>query len=475
MSLTGANRGDGTDNAAQPAIQILPTSNFTAGAMAVLCVSSDNPASGNDINSVTDTLGNTWTKRQSPVIDPGAAAAGHQGAIFTTPQDGGTLTTSTLITIIWGANKTAKTWVLMEVVGSAGVPTYVTGNIGTGGTGTTSPTITTGSITSGDMVIAMLALEAGTTETITQDGDSTNGAWSAQQTREVGSTTSGSNIASQRKVVTATATQTYNPTLGIAGDLCLAWIQIHETVTESHSGTLAVSGGGTVTPVGKKAAALALAISGGGSTTLAALKQALLALSVSGGGTATLAGIHQAFSALAISGGGSFTFTYDSDNIEVHSGTLSVTGGGSVNLAASVNRAAILSIVGGGSAVLSGTKGAAFALALSGGGSVVLTPVAGRAVILSVIGGGGATIFSTTARISALSVSGGGAITLVITSSQGPTVILTVSGGGGLTITGLKNVRARVWRTVHRLGPSEVDDPLTHEEIFGTTPEKDWR
>lgn len=254
MALTGTDRGQGTHNTSSSTLTLSPASNFAAG-MAVLCVSMDNPSSGNDISAVSDSIGNTWTIRQSPVVDPGAAAAGHQGIIATSPQDVGLLQTGTVITVTIGAAKVAKTWTLMQVSGSTGTPSYVTGGIGTGGTGTTSPTITTGTIPVGDMVVAMLALEAGTTQTITQDGDTTNGSWSTQQTAEIGSTTSGSNIASQRKVQTTTgSTQTYNPTLGLSGDLALAWIQITEVQPPTGSGgvsfTASLAGVGSLNFVG---------------------------------------------------------------------------------------------------------------------------------------------------------------------------------------------------------------------------------
>ena len=233
MALTGTDRGTGTNNSSATTFTLSPASNFTAGSIAVIAIAADNAHSGGTQYTtwtVTDTLGNTWTRRQTALIDPGAANAGHVGAFFDTVMDGGVLQTSTTITVTFDTASTAETWTLMEVIGASGTtPTFVTSGTGTSGTGTTSPTITTGSIRSGDMVIGGLFLEAGTTETITQDGDSTNGSWSTQQTAEIGSTTSGSNIATQRKVVTATATQTYNPTLGIAGDLCLAWVQYRES------------------------------------------------------------------------------------------------------------------------------------------------------------------------------------------------------------------------------------------------------
>jgi hypothetical protein len=92
-----------------------------------------------------------------------------------------------------------------------------------------APTVTTGTIEVGDMVIAMVAMEAGTTQTLTSDADTTNGTWSAAQYNEIRSSTSGSAIGSQRKVQTTTAsTQTFNPTLGLPCDLICSWISVRE-------------------------------------------------------------------------------------------------------------------------------------------------------------------------------------------------------------------------------------------------------
>lgn len=230
MALAGTDRGSGTHGSSGLTFTLSPASNFTAGALAVLSLAADNSAFGgstNNIVGVTDSLGNTWTKRQSPLYDPGAASAGVQGAIFTSPQNGGTLQTSTVITVEFADNTTAKAWTLMEVTGNN--PSYVTGGVGTG-SATASPTVTTGSITNGRMVIAALCNEYGTEQTVTEDSDTTNGSWSTQQTAEVGSEAFGITVASQRKVVSATATQTYNPTLGVSSDCICAWIEIQESV-----------------------------------------------------------------------------------------------------------------------------------------------------------------------------------------------------------------------------------------------------
>ena len=233
MALTGTDRGTGAHNTSASSFTLNPGSNFTAGALAVLCIAADNSSTGgstNNINSVTDSLGNVWRSRQLPIFDNGSASAGVQGGIFTTDQSAGTLQTGTTVTVSFGAATVAKTWTLMEVTAAAGSQALVlTGANATGQAGSSAPTVTTGTIEVGDMVIAMVAMEAGTTQTLTSDADTTNGTWSAAQYNEIGSSSSGSAIGSQRKVQTTTAsTQTFNPTLGLPCDLICSWISVRE-------------------------------------------------------------------------------------------------------------------------------------------------------------------------------------------------------------------------------------------------------
>lgn len=233
MALTGTDRGTGKHQTSASSFTLNPGSNFTAGALAVLCIAADNSSTGgstNNISSVTDSLGNLWRARQLPIFDNGSASAGVQGGIFTTDQSAGTLQTGTTVTVSFGAATVAKTWTLMEVTAAAGSQALVlTGANATGQAGVPAPTVTTGTIEVGDMVIAMVAMEAGTTQTLTSDADTTNGTWSAAQYNEIGSTTSGSAIGSQRKVQTTTAsTQTFNPTLGLPCDLICSWISVRE-------------------------------------------------------------------------------------------------------------------------------------------------------------------------------------------------------------------------------------------------------
>jgi hypothetical protein len=234
MALSVTARGTAASNASSSTTYAFsPASNCTAGKTLVLVISADNSASAgssNNIDSVTDSLGNVWTKRNSALFDNGAASAGIQGAIFDTTQGAGTLTTGATITVTFGANTTAKSYALWELGSAAGTNAAHQTNSTQAGATTASPTYTTvASITNGDCVVFGIAGEAGTTQTHTADADTTNGSWSSAQYSEVGSTTSGNIIASQCKVVSATATQTYNPTFGLSQDSIVFYAVYRET------------------------------------------------------------------------------------------------------------------------------------------------------------------------------------------------------------------------------------------------------
>jgi hypothetical protein len=232
MAITGVDRGTGTNTAATTFTTFTTATNFTAGSLAVLCISADNSGNNlNNISSVTDALGNTWTNRSSAIYDPGAANAGIQGSIFTTNMDKGVLTTSNNITTTFGANTTSDTWTLMEITPTAGyrIRFVNTANLaGQAVTGGTAVTFTTSSITQNNLLVCALYVEGGTTQSGTGDSDTTNGSWSTMQYAEIGSTTSGNVILTQRKVVSASATQTWNPTMSLTADLVASWIQLTE-------------------------------------------------------------------------------------------------------------------------------------------------------------------------------------------------------------------------------------------------------
>ena len=243
MAIATTARGTYTNSTAATTSTFSPSGNFAAGSWAALFVSADNASSGgstNDINTVTDSLGNTWTKQTAAIYDPGAASAGVQGSWFTTPQNAGTLTTSTVITITFGVAPTSDTGILWEVTKAAGETiTYVTGGNGTGTSGT-ALTVTTASVVVGNLTLAGFAMEAGTTQTLSAaDTDTTNGSWSTNQYAEIGSTTSGNVSVSQTKVqTTAASTQTYDVTMGISGDYIGSYIVLNAAASATtYSGT----------------------------------------------------------------------------------------------------------------------------------------------------------------------------------------------------------------------------------------------
>lgn len=239
MALTGTDRGSGATTTGTTSFTLSPASNCAAGSMAVLCVAADNAGSSGlamTTFSVSDTLGNTWTRRTSPLYDPGSASAGVEGGIFTTPQNGGALTTGTTITVSFGSTSVgAKAWTLIEVSSTKGGAVYLTGANNAGAAYTTGTcTVTTSSITSGDMVIAGVFAEntSSSADPWVGDADTSNGSWSTMQHNGVTASTSGMSTGSQYKVTTGTATQIFNPTASAgAPDCILSWISVREMYT----------------------------------------------------------------------------------------------------------------------------------------------------------------------------------------------------------------------------------------------------
>lgn len=234
MALTGTDRGgSATNTGGQSTLVVTPASNFAARSWACLIVAYDNSgASGADpYSSITDSVGNTWTPRRNQRISPGNAANDGQCLrAFTSDMSVAKLTTSDTITVSFGGTTTvARSWALHEILpGANGQVAYVTGAEETATTAT--PTITTSSITSGDLVIGAVGREGN--EAPTGDSDTSNGSWSSVLGGRVGTTTAGSQCVTQRKVVTGTGTQTYNPTFGgTSRDGCEMWVQFRETAS----------------------------------------------------------------------------------------------------------------------------------------------------------------------------------------------------------------------------------------------------
>lgn len=242
MSLSGTDRGANNNNTGATSVVVTPASNFAAGSKAVLCLAYDNAGgSGADpFSSITDSVGNAWVTAQAALYDPGAASAGVTLRIFESHMDVAALTTGNTITVSFGAvSVTAKSWTLHEIAPASGCRVVLVASGVNAGAATGTPTVTTGTITNGDMVIGAGASES--SNTWAGDGDTSNGNWSTHQTSGAGTGTSGMATTAQRKVVTATATQTYNPTLTSA-DCILAWAQFAEWQPTSPSCELGMFG-----------------------------------------------------------------------------------------------------------------------------------------------------------------------------------------------------------------------------------------
>lgn len=231
MALGGTNRGTGSHNTSVNTWGLNSSGNFATGSWAVLAVGIDNPSGGGAAQSTYtafDSIGNTWTRRLSNLYDPGAANAGIEGAFFTTAQSVGAITTSTTIYLRVGNATTAKVWTLTEVTKDALASINFVKSGTNVGSANTTPTVTSSPIGVGNMIVGALFNEQGTVQIVTQDGDTTNGTWSSQQTTSVGITAAGQCISTQHKVVTAGATQTYNPVLTTSSDVILGWMELEE-------------------------------------------------------------------------------------------------------------------------------------------------------------------------------------------------------------------------------------------------------
>lgn len=210
---------------------------MASGSIGVLCLAADNSgASGTTTNlpsTATDTNSNTWTRQQTGIRNRGVANQGVEFAIYTCVLPSGLAFGNTITITFISVNVPVKTALVYEIAPTgSGVMSYVTGGVGTGTTAT-SNSVTTSSITSGDYVVAMVAMEGttGNEDGVTQDSDTTNGAWRAQASGTGGSAAGSITVAAQLKLVTATATQSYDVSFLGSNPNIQGWVQIDDSST----------------------------------------------------------------------------------------------------------------------------------------------------------------------------------------------------------------------------------------------------
>lgn len=211
MAVTA--RGTSSNNTAGLSATLTPSGNFASDSYAVLVIAMDNPLAGTGTLmtgvTCTDTNGNTWTRRVT-AITSNIANGGVELGIWTTPQDGGALTTGDTITVAWtGGNCTPESLTLTEVTGTS--LAYASSGVGTNSTSSTSGTVTSSSLAIGETIVAAAGVEYGSGATYVFDSDTTNGSWAANQTAQIGVNASGGITAlSQGKTVTAAGAQTWD-------------------------------------------------------------------------------------------------------------------------------------------------------------------------------------------------------------------------------------------------------------------------
>lgn len=214
--------GTGTNN-------LTPSGNCAAGSLLVAVYIYRNSGGGgaDGFTSFTDTKSNTWTTQFTLKYDPAGADAGFMLRVLTTTQDGGTLTTGDTVTGQYNWNSGNGSVILLTELASnaGGTIGFLTGAIAASATSSASPTITSGTITVGDAIVGFGGSRLGT-GTWSNDADTSNGSWVAAQQATFSAVY---NAISQAKVVTGTATQTYNPTLSVANFQGLGWVSAHET------------------------------------------------------------------------------------------------------------------------------------------------------------------------------------------------------------------------------------------------------
>lgn len=230
MAITATVRYGSGNTSSETTFTFSPSTNFNAGSFAVLFVAADNSATNgasNNITSVTDSLGNTWTKRQGPLYDPGLANQGIQGAVFTTDMAAGVITTSTVISVNFGQATTAKVAVLYEVTPDTGYKIVYSSSGDSLSSTNTEFNETTGSITVNNIVICAYFIEGNYTLNLA-DFDTTRGSWSSRTAPGVGSGASGVKLSTQYKVVTGTGTQTFDVSVQTTCDAIGSWVELSE-------------------------------------------------------------------------------------------------------------------------------------------------------------------------------------------------------------------------------------------------------
>jgi hypothetical protein len=214
VSFTGAGTAVAASGASPQAVTTATALN--AGDFVVALIVYDNSGgSGADPMSGTIALApatgavGASVSAQTGLNDPGTASSGLAARCVAFPVTV-TIPSGTVVNVSWTGTVVVRAVAFMKV--ATALVTSYRANSGTGANAVAATTIahTTPSVTNGEGVLCWVGHEYG--EAVTGDADTTNGTWSAVYGANTGSTTSGQGAYFQSKIVTATATQAFNPT-----------------------------------------------------------------------------------------------------------------------------------------------------------------------------------------------------------------------------------------------------------------------
>ena len=191
---------------------------LAVGDLIVVFIGCDNAGTAgvSSISAPTDSAGNTYT--QLKIQNRTAASAVSDGctaAIYATITGNATVAT---LTANFSPATTAK---CVYAIAFRGAGATIGASYGSGvgsGTGTTYTAVTTASVTNTELCLACIANETATVPGA--DGDTTNGIWVEATVTSGGTGGDATKVALRAgyKIVTATATQTFNGATGVSTD-----------------------------------------------------------------------------------------------------------------------------------------------------------------------------------------------------------------------------------------------------------------
>lgn len=220
MALIYSNAGSATAASGASPVSIISSAALAVGDMLMVLMAYDN-SGGSGADPLTNFAVSpaagamTVVSTQTGLNDPGAASAGIAARcntyVVTTA-----IPLSTNFSLSWTGTVVVRAQLMAKVTsGIAG--TVISFRTNSGATGTNvvanvAGQLTTPSVTTNELVLCWVACEFGVI--LVADADTTNGSWGTIMGANTGATTSGISVAIQGKVVTAVATQSFDPTNG---------------------------------------------------------------------------------------------------------------------------------------------------------------------------------------------------------------------------------------------------------------------